>query len=803
MPSILNDLRCSVRSLRSKPGFATGVVITLAIGLGSAIALYSVVDAMILRPFPYPHSDQILVMQIRNPASPVKGDRSFFQIPEFLAYQSQVATFADVIAISPGPNTTIRAGGLDEPVSSGLVSGNTLAFLGIPVAYGRALTNADASPGAQPVFVMGNALWARLGAEPSIVGRQFLLDGVPSVLVGVTPPQFRLLGADIYRPISLEQRKRTESFYLEARLKQGATTQQAEAEFRVVAERLAALYPNLYPKAFTVKALTLTETAVGSFRFTVYSFAAAGGLLLLIACGNVTNMLLTRSTAGQHEMAIRGSLGGSPLQLVRLSLIESGVLGVLGAAGGSVLAYLAIEYLRVLVPSQYLNPEVVIRLKPSDFGYGLLAGLLVTLACGLLPALRVSGSRLLVTSGGRATSSRAQTSLRELVIVAEVALAVALAAGAGLIVRTFVNLRGIDIGADATNVLAGNVQLPPGRYASPNIKERLFGEILEKLEMTPGVVAAATSTITPLMGGIWTGIDVVGLPHESGWTTLFQLCSEHYFDVSRLKLLRGRVFSATEVLSASHVAVVNETFANSYFRGRDPIGQGFTLNRLRESPGALADASFEVVGVLRDTRNHGIQSATLPEVFLPSSITDSYPRILLVRTTVASLNFSDKLRRIVGQVDPDIVVTGTSAVTERIDRAFYAEPRLSLYVIGTFAVVSLALVGLGVFAVASYSVSLRSREVGIRLALGATTTQIESMLVRSTLVLLGIGICLGTFGAMMGTRVLVGQLWGVTPTDPATLGAGILGVFLVGLAAAYLPARRTTRINPIAVLRAD
>jgi putative ABC transport system permease protein len=801
------DLRYGLRAMRTQPAFTGLAVLTLALGIGAATTIFSVIQNVLLDPFPYANADKIFVFQIRNPASPRRGDRWFFQVPEFLDYQTHVAAFEEVIAVDAGEDVLYATREGTEHFSGAFVSGNTFRFLGVGAAIGRVLTPDDAKPGAPPVFVMSHRMWAKLGQDPAILGRSFVLNGVPTTLVGIMPPRFAMVAADLWEPVTLgltNPQSRGQFYRLQARLKPGVTVQQAEAEFHVVADRLARVYPRLYPKTFTVKGVSLIDSVVGPLRTTLYTLAAAVALLLLIACGNVANMLLARAGAREKEMAIRASLGASRGRLVRQLLIESLMLAVLGSGAGCLFAHVGLKVLVMVIPEGLIPPEAVIRVNLPVLLFGLAAAGVTALVFGLVPALHTARGDLaepLRDSGKGVSGGLRRGRLSGALVVAEVALSMVLLAGAGLLMRSLVNLRAIDLGLNPQNVLFVRLRLPLGQYRTAAAKQQLFDQLLPRLQALPGVTAAAVASAVPLDGGITTGIDIPGKPHETTWSTLVQLCSEGYFRTAELRLLRGRLLSREDVNSARRVAVVNETLARRDFGQADPIGRSMKVNVLETLPdGRVDNPTFEIVGVVADAKNRGIQNPPLPESFIPSSVTAAYGRSIIVRTAGSPLPLLNSVRREIWAVNPNLVVTETGTVAD-ILRKSYVEPRFGLVVLGVFAGVGLVLVALGVYGVIAYTVSRQTHEIGIRMALGAARGDVQRMVLRMGLRLIGLGVVTGLLASLAVTRVLASQLWGVKPHDPLTLGAVVVVVAAAGVSACYFPARRATRVDPIVALR--
>ena len=808
MQSIVQDLMYGLRGLRRQPAFAALAILALALGIGSATTIFSVIQNVLLDPFPYMDAHRVVQFQIRDVTRTRPGGRTMYQVPEFLDYKEQVTSFEDVIA-GGFEDVLLTTGEGAEQFNGGQVSGNMFQFLGVPALAGRILTPDDAKPGAPPVFVMSYKMWVKhFNLDPSILGRSFTLNGVATTLVGIMPKRFTKLNADLYRPVILDRAdpETNRRFYMfQGRLKPGRTLDDAEAELNVVSQRLAKIYPDNYPKKFTVKAVSWVEAIVGPFRKTLYTLAAAVGLLLLIACANVANMLLARAPAREKEMAIRASLGATRPRLIRQLLVESVLLAVIAAVFGCAIAYFGIKGLVAAIPDGFIPHEAAIRLNVPVLLFSLAMALVTSVVFALVPALHAARPDLVepLRDAGKGLGGGSRRGrLTSALVVAEVALSLVLLAGAGLLMRTFIKLQTVDLGFDPENILAARIPLPKGQYQTASEKQQLFSQLLARVHALPGVVAAAAVSSLPPYGGIRTDIDILGQAQTEKRQSLYQLVSEGYLSTLGMRVQRGRWLTDTDVSGARKVAVVNQLFVEKFLAGEDPIGRQVKLKNLATIPDAkVDDPTFEIVGVVADLKNQGLQDPAIPEAFIPYTITGAFERGLLLRTKGKPELLVNSLRRELWAIDRNVALTLPGSLTSFMRQYSFAEPRFGLAVLGVFAVVGLVLVALGVFSVIAYTVSRQTREIGIRMAMGADWTDVLRMVLHMAARPLGLGLVIGLAVSLAVTRVLANQLWQVSPYDPLTLLLVVAIVGLVGLLACAFPALRATRVQPMQALR--
>ena len=802
------DLRYGARTLRKSPGFTAVAALTLALGIGSATTIFSAIQNILLDPFPYTDAQRVVAIQIHDTASGRPGGRTYYQAPEFLDYQEQNHVFEEVIGGTFLDVLYDNGDGMEQFQGS-YVTPNTFRFLGVPALLGRGIAPDDARPGAPPVFVMAYKLWIkRFNQDRSILGKTFVLNSVPTTLVGIMPQRFTKLGAEVWMAKTMNRSDPQDSrdyWNFQAKLKRGVTIQQAQADIEVIAHRLAQVYPKNYPKNFSVQIISWVDSLVGQFRKSLYTIAAAVALLLLIACSNVANMLLARATTREKEMAIRSSLGASRLRLLGQLLIESFLLALAVAIVGCLFSYAGIKGLVALIPDGLIPREAQIRLNLPVLLFSLGTAVFTAVLVGLVPALQAARKNLVepLRDAGKGVSGGFRRGrLRSMLVVVEVALSVVLLSGAGLLMRSFVRLQQVDLGFNPDNILFARLPFPRGQYKTVAEKQRFFRALLPRLQALPGVMAATETTTVPPFGGIRSDIEITGKTHAEKWEAIFSLCSEGYVPTLQVRLLRGRSLSEMEVNSARKVAVVNQTLVNKFFGHEDPIGRLVKINMLENFPDSpVKDPVFEIIGVISDVRNQGLRDPAMPEVLAPFTITGTFDRAILVRTSVPPMTMLNNIQLEIWAVDRNIALSFAGSLQGYMMQFMYAEPRFSVILLGVFAGVGLVMVAIGVFSVIAYTVSRQTHEIGIRMALGAGRADVLRMVLRAGLQLLGMGVGVGLLVSFGVTRVIASQLLGVSPRDPVTLGSVVAVVAVVGLAACYFPARRGTRVDPMVALR--
>jgi putative ABC transport system permease protein len=804
------DFRFAFRGLRKDRRFALIAIFALALGIGASTAIFSVVYNALFAPFAYKDQQHLVTIRVSDLDQP--GDwRGVFTFDEFQEIHKQNHVFTDLVAnleddmvYSAGDNSSLLAGNYVTP--------GTFEFYGVPPFLGRSLEPADYQAGAPPVFVMRYATWInKFGADKSLIGKAFDLNGVSRTLVGIAAPRFVWGGANLWMPRGPEEPKvnrqgPNQYWGIVARIRPGVSLEQASADLNVIAQRLSKIYAREYPKRFSAEALSFTSAVVPPrFRRALYIFSAAVGLLLLIGCGNVANLLLARATTREREFAVRSALGASRFRLIRQLLVESFLLALGGVLIGIFFAWGGVKTIAAVIPDFTIASETVIEMNGAVLVFALVVGVSTVFVFGLVPALQASrcdlNESLRETGKGLIGASRAR--LRNAVIVLELALALTLLFTAGLFMRSFIALQRVPLGVRTDHVLSARLPLPPERYKTATQLDSFFRPLLTRLKTVPGIAYAAETSHLPPYGGLRSVIEVSGKTHSEKWEGFLELVSEDYFSVLRMPLRSGRIFSEEEVTDAAHLAVINETFRRRYFGKEDPLGQKIQLYQEWDQSNALKNQWFEIAGVVGDAQNRGLHEPVDPQAWIPYTVTGTFMRGVLVRATNDPAPMLKTVAREIWATDPSVAMAEPNTLDASIDLFMFAQPRFGLWIVGLFAGIGLLLVTVGVYSVIAYSTARRTHEIGLRMALGAAAGDVLKMVLVQGLVLLAAGILFGTAVSLLLGRVIASQLWGVSPYDPITIG-GVAGLLLViGLLACWVPARRATGVNPLAALRCE
>jgi putative ABC transport system permease protein len=810
MGTLRQDIRFALRNLRKSPTFTIIAAITLALGIGASTAIFSVIENVLMEPFPYTDASRLVSVQIHDTEQNQPGGRGGYSGPEFLDYVAQNHVFDRVIA-NDGMDILYRSGEGTERFDGSLITPGTFEFLGMPAYLGRVAQPADYEPGAPPIFVMRYKTWvSRFSADPGIINKTFVLNGVQRTLVGVMPPRFGWGDADMWiptKPIRAAAQAHNgfpQFWFLLGHLKPGVSIRQAESDLTVVAQNLAKVYPKDYPKKFSVHIETLTDLVVGQFRTTLYIVLAAVALLLLIGCGNVANLLLARATTREKEFAIRAALGAGRWRIIRQLLVESFLLAISGAFLGALLAWGGLKGLVALMPARIIPAEAIIRLNLPVLAFTLIVAVLTAIIFGLAPALQVVRRDLndpLRDSGKGTSSGSAHGRLRNSVVVLEVAVSLTLLVAAGLLMRSFVALRDVHLGLQPDHIFVVRLPLPEDRYKTSAQVAGFFRPVLNRIKALPGVIDATETSTLPPYGGIGSDIEIPGKTHGEKWNALFQLCSEGYFPVLKIQFIDGRPFTEAEVEGKRKLAVVNQTFIHKFLPNENPMGQRVHIAQLEQFPDKLNDPWFEIIGVVADVKNNGLQDPVQPEMWVPYTMTGSASRGLLVRTGPEPLTMMNAIRQEIWATDSNVALTFTGTLESFIASFSYAGPRFGFLLMTVFGAIGLVLVTIGVYSVLAYTTARRTHEIGIRMALGAEKRDVLSLVIRMGVGLVGAGIILGIIASLAVGRVIATQLWGVSAYDSITLSSVAALLLLTGIIACWVPARRASRVDPLIALR--
>jgi len=807
--TLIQDLRYGVRTLMKNPGFAFVAVLMLALGIGANTAIFSVVNGVLLRALPYYEPERLVMVWADRPILQAQlGIPDFpVTVADFVDWRNQNQVFEQMAALEPlRMNLT---GGAPESLVGLRASASLFPLLGASFAAGRAFLPEEDQAGADRVVVISHGLWRqRYAADPKLIGQKVTLDNESYTVIGVTAPDFQFprrgeipfvaTKVDLYLPIAftpaIMNNRREGRMAVIARLKPGVSVQQASVEMNAIARRLTEQYPRTNTDK-GVRLAPLHQQAVGKARTALLVLLGAVGFVLLIACANVANLLLARAAGRQKEMAIRAALGASRWRVVRQLLTESLLLAISGGAAGLLLAWCLVDLLLAIAPDN-LPRAHDIRLDTRVAGFTLFVSLLTGIVFGLLPALQTSKINLGVTlkEGGRDSDGLLRRRLRGFLVVSEVALAFVLLIGAGLLIRSFARLTEVDPGIDPRGVLTMDIILPHTKYSGGRIAA-FYQQTLERVRALPGVEAAATTNSLPLSGSQpSTGFGIEGRPSPTflTFTAGWRRISPDYFSTFRIPLVKGRLLAESDGADAPPVLAVNESLARIYFANEDPLGKRIIYNGVTR----------EIVGVVGDVKHSALDEEAKPEIYLTMAQAPWPFMSLAVRTSGDPMLMLAQVREQVLAVDKDQPVTNIRTM-ERLMARSVAPRRFNLLLLGVFALVGLALAGVGLYGVMSYTVTRRTREIGVRMAMGAQRVDVLRLVIGEGMKLAFIGALLGLGGALALTRLLKTLLFGVSATDPLTFIVIAAVLIIVALLACWIPARRAASMDPLVSLRVE
>jgi predicted permease len=801
---MMADLRYALRALRRSPGFTLAVILTLALGIGANSAIFSVVYGVLLRPLPYGSPDRIVLLYGRYP----QFGRTGTSLPDFIDWRAGSRSFEQLAARHNG-SFVLTGEGEPERVVADRVTANFFATFGVRPVLGRAfLPDEERMGGDDRVVVLSHGYWQRrFGGDPRVIGQQIQLSGNPWTVVGVAPPDFRYGRAvDLWAPTRADTTMPRRAEYLDVigRLKPGVTVEQAGADVAGVVGRLAGQYPETNSKIRS-EVIGLQEDLVHDVRPALWAFIGAVFLVLLIACANVANLLLARAATRDREVAVRVALGAGRGRLIRQLLTESMVLALMGGVAGIALASWSVAALSAssvqFLPRQYeigMNPIVVVFSLVLALGTGLLFG--------LAPAIRLSRGPLHASlrEGTRGSTGGALARVRGALVLAEVAVALVLLTGAGLLIRSFDKLTRVDLGFEPAGVLTYSLTYPRTKFREESQLFALDQSMLERARSLPGVRSAALSADLPIGGSSYISYSIQGQaarearPDAPPVDVQPFIVSRDYFATLHIPLRRGRLFGATDGPAAPRVALINEEMARTAFTDRDPIGSRITFG----DPDDSSTTWLTVVGVVGNVAQEGVTAKPYAQLY--ESIEQRPSRVVYVslRTTQDPLLLATAARNAARAVDRDVLFNDVETLDARVAQNI-ARPRLSVWLLVAFAAIALVLAAIGIYGVMAYTVAQRTREIGVRMALGADPVSVKRLVVWQGMQPALVGVVVGLFGAFQGSRLIASLLYGVSTLDPVTFVLVPLFLTTIALLATYLPARHATRVSPTVALQSE
>jgi putative ABC transport system permease protein len=807
MDGLLQDIRYAIRTLRRTPGFTFVAVVALALGIGANTAIFTIVNAALIEPLPFHDPDRLVVVWERNVRRP---DRKNTVGPaNYIRWRERAQSFEDLSGFIDTRGVLI-GGGDPEEITQQLVLGDMFRILAVPAMLGRTFTGAELSEPNSNVTVLSYALWQRrFSGDPGIIGRAIQLNNTATTVVGVMPPDVQLRTSrsqvgkptDLWIPFPLPAEARTprgRSISVIGRLKPGTSIQQAQAEMDTIAAGLEKEFPE-FDTGWGVRVFSLRDELAGNIRPALLVLAGAVAFVLLIACANVANLLLARGAARHREIAIRSALGAARTRVMRQLLTESLVLGLTGGLVGLLVAQWSLAALVAMSPVD-LTSLGHIRLSYPVLAFTAAVSLLTAVICGFAPAFEGARAEVqeALKEGARQVGGSRARRLRQAFVVSEIALAVVLLVGAGLLIRSFASLRTVDPGFDMRNVLTMRVTLPARKYDEPGKTLRFFADAKSRVAAIPGVQSVGMVSFLPFtVLGAATNFDIVGQPPQppsTAFGTDVTVCDVGYFQTMRLPLLKGRLFTEREMREKSNVVVINDALAQRYFAGQNPIGKQLLIY--------MTDPNVptEIIGVVGSSKFLDLRAAAQPASFWPHPQLPYTGMTLTVRTPSDPLSFASTVEHEVHTIDKDQPVSDVRTMDQWIARSL-AQARFSSMLLSVFAGLALLLASIGIYGVMSYAVTQRTSEIGIRLALGAETRSILSLVVGNGLRLAGLGLVIGVILALPLTRTLTSLLFNIGSTDPLTFLGVVVVLAAVALLACYIPARRASHIAPVEALR--
>ncbi len=799
MDSIIKDIRYGIRSLLKRPGFTVIALIALALGIGANTAIFSLVNAVLLQPLPYPEPDRLVWVwgNIRT-----GGNRASVAPLDYLDYRSQNQTF-EHLAATMQLSLNLTGSGEPERLTALGVTGNFFDVFGVRPALGRTFSLENEKGGQDQVTVLSHAFWQkRFAGNSSILNKTIVLDGKAVEVIGVMPRDVAFpQAADLWVPLNFDispQMKQRRAHFMRpmGRLKEGVTLTQAQADTDLIAAQLEEQFPETN-KNWNLRLVPLREQLVGGTQTTLFILFGAVGFVLLIACANVANLLMVRAAARQKEIALRTALGASRLRIARQMITESLLLAITGGALGAVLATWGVEML-VSLSEDSLPRTANVRIDLVVLAFTFLISLATGLLFGVAPALRTARVNLIdsLKDGLRgAGESVSRNRTRSLLVVFESAIAVMLLIGAGLLVRSLIALQNVDPGFDANNVLTMRISLPMQKYDTPEKAANFFGQLETRVASLPGVESAAYISELPLSNQLNDmPFTVEGRPPvasiSEGFGADFRMVTQNYFSTLRIPLLRGRNFTEQDVRKSDRLLLVSQQLVDQIFPNEEPLGKRLVM--------AMSGEPYEIIGIVGDIRHQSLGAPAVPTMYMPSL--ERGGTNLAIRTKGDPLSVVAGVRKEVQALDPDQPIAAVKTMNEWVATST-AAPRYRTTLLALFAALAMILAATGIYGVMSYSVAQRTHEIGVRMAMGARQFDVLKMVVRQGMILALVGVVLGLGGAYALTRVMSTLLFGVTAKDPVTFGAVAALLIAVAFIACFVPARRATKVDPLVALR--
>ncbi len=809
--SIARDVRFGFRSLLQSPGFTVTAILSLALGIAATTAIFSVIYGVIIDPFPYAHPETLMSIQVREPDhnlvfSPYTPDQYLDIAERSHIFQGVIAsTISDVLLTGTANPERLRGN---------FVTTNTFKVMGVQPLLGRYITPADGGVTAAPVVVLGYKFWQKhFAGNTGVLGTNLRLNDKVRTVVGVMPPRFMWRGADVYLPIVFQRGKIVEGVrYINVigRLKPGVTTAEAETDLHPIIQDILSRDPSYHQEKFHVKLYNFYETYPSSIRKQLWILLSAVALLLLIACTNVSNLMLARAAARSREIAVRASLGAGRLRIAGQLLTESVLLGISSAVLGTLLALAALYSVIAIIPPGTIPDESKISLNIPVLLFTLALSLFTALLFGLAPAIQAARTDLAAAlrSAGRGfAGNRREARLRKVLVAAEVSFAMLLLIAASLVLRTLLKLQDVNLGYDPEAVLSMQIPLPQNHYPTIEARDQFLSNVLGRIHSLPAVERVALNTFVHPFANWGVRVEVPGSSvHQQRPAVLSQI-NASYPAVLHIPLKQGRFFTSQEVELHRHVALINETLARTYFKGAAAVGRSLRLPELKDQPIKLSDDAFAIVGVVGDVRNVGLERQIYPEVYVPYTTTGYMEAFihptLLITAHVPPQNLANAITQQIHSIDPDQPVMQVQTVQKLLDDEGFAEPRFSVFLFSVFAALGLTLCVVGIYGVVNYSVSRQMPALGVRVALGAGRGNIARLVFSEALRLIFAGVAAGVIAGLIATRWLSSLIWGVSPSDPLSYVLVSLVLLAAGVAACLRPAWRACHIDPVIVLRSE